>query len=535
MAVIALHRPGLLPFMRQAFSYATDGGPLFYAWMTLLTCVALVGVNAWANQVVSGMQVTGMGDHVSWGLYISNFTFFVGVAAAAVMMVIPAYLYHDHEMHDAVIVGELLAISAIVVCLLSVTVDLGRPDRFWHMMPGIGRFNWPISLLTWDVIVLNGYLGLNAWICGYLLWSRWRGTAPSPRLYLPFVFLSIIWAVSIHTVTAFLYCGLGGRPFWNTALLAPRFLASAFVAGPALIIVVLLVLQRLGSYPFGDKPVRLLLRVVQITALINLFMLAVECFTALYAGSTHAASLRYLLFGAHGHYALVPWMWSAIALNVVAAGLFLWPGLIRRPGLLATACLMTFVGIWIEKGMGLVVPGFIPSTLHEMVEYVPSLTEWKITLGIISGGLIIYTLLLKIALPLLSGWTPGLSVGVEAMDAQHRQLFDRLNALVVAIRSGRGTSELDRTMSFLDSYVREHFADEEKLMADAGYPGLEGHRRMHASFTAELESVRAGIASQQADRQELAERLHLSMRDWLLRHIQVEDRAYGVFLKQRPC
>jgi hemerythrin-like metal-binding protein len=196
---------------------------------------------------------------------------------------------------------------------------------------------------------------------------------------------------------------------------------------------------------------------------------------------------------------------------------------------------MTFVGIWIEKGMGLVVPGFIPSTLHEMVEYVPSLTEWKITLGIVAGGLIIYTLLLKIALPLLSGWTPGLSVGVEAMDAQHRQLFDRLNALVVAIRSGCGATELDRTMDFLDSYVREHFADEEKLLADAGYPGLEGHRRMHAGFTAELESVRAGLASPQADRQDLAERLHLSMRDWLLRHIQVEDRAYGVFLKQRLC
>lgn len=530
MTTAKLHRPGILPFLRQAVGHATDGGPLFYAWMTLLTCVALVGVNAWANQVVTGMQVTGMGDHVSWGLYISNFTFFVGVAAAAVMMVIPAYLYHDHEMHDAVIVGELLAISAIVVCLLSVTVDLGRPDRFWHMMPGIGRFNWPISMLTWDVLVLNGYLGLNVWICGYLLWCRWRGVAPANRLYLPFVFLSILWAVSIHTVTAFLYCGLGGRPFWNTALLAPRFLASAFVAGPALIIVVLLALQRLGSYPFGDKPVHMLVRVVRITALINLFMLAVECFTALYAGSVHAASLRYLLFGAHGHHALVPWMWSAIALNVTAAAAFQWPGLIKRPRLLVAACLMTFVGIWIEKGMGLVIPGFIPSTLHELVEYVPSLTEWKITIGIIAGGLMVYTLLLKIALPLLSGWTPGLSVGVESMDAQHRQLFDRLNSLVEAVRSNHGADELGRTMDFLDSYVREHFADEEKLLADAGYPGLEGHKRMHASFAAELASVRAGLAIPTVDRQELAERLHLSLRDWLLRHIRVEDRAYGEFL-----
>ncbi len=535
MTLATLKRPGLLAFARQAFAHATDGGPLFYAWMTLLTCVALVGVNAWANQVVNGMQVTGMGDHVSWGLYISNFTFFVGVAAAAVMMVIPAYLYHDHEMHDAVIVGELLAIAAIVVCLLSVTVDLGRPDRFWHMMPVIGRFNWPISLLTWDVIVLNGYLGLNAWICGYLLWSRWCGRAPSPRLYLPFVFLSIVWAVSIHTVTAFLYCGLGGRPFWNTALLAPRFLASAFVAGPALIIVVLLALQRLGSYPFGDKPIRMLVRVVRVTALINIFLLAVECFTALYTGGSHAASLTYLLFGLHGHHALVPWIWSAITLNIVAAGLFLWPGLLRRSRLLVAACLMTFVGIWIEKGMGLVIPGFIPSTLHEMVEYVPSLTEWKITLGIVAAGALVYTLLLKVALPLISGWTPGLAVGVESMDAQHRRLFEQLNQLIAAVRAGRGAAEVGRTMDFLDSYVREHFADEERLLAEAGYPGLEAHHRMHAGFTAELETVRAGLSADDSDREALAERLHLSMRDWLLRHIRVEDRAYGAFLRAREA
>jgi hemerythrin-like metal-binding protein len=191
---------------------------------------------------------------------------------------------------------------------------------------------------------------------------------------------------------------------------------------------------------------------------------------------------------------------------------------------------MTFVGIWIEKGMGLVIPGFIPSTLHEIVEYVPTLTEWKITLGIIAGGLLIYTLLLKVALPLLAGWTPGLSVGVEAMDAQHRQLFDRLNRLVKAVRGGRGADEIGSTMEFLDGWVREHFAAEEKLMADAGYPGLAGHLRLHAIFKADLATVRVGLSAPDADHQELAERLHLSLRDWLLGHIRVEDRAYGEYL-----
>lgn len=525
----------LWAFGRHALGWMTDGSPLFYAWMTVLTCVALVGVNAWANQVITGMQVTGMSDHVSWGLYIANFTFFVGVAAAAVMMVIPAYLYHDRELHDAVIVGELLAIAAITICLLSVTVDLGRPDRFWHLMPGIGRFHWPLSMLTWDVIVLNGYAALNTWICGYLLWCRFRGDKPSPKLYIPFVMISIVWAVSIHTVTAFLYCGLGGRPFWNTALLAPRFLASAFVAGPAFIIVALMVLQRLGSYPFGDKSISFLVRLVRITALINLFMLGVECFTALYTGGAHASSITYLLFGLHGHHGLVPWMWTAIAFNVVAAALFLWPGLLKHRGLLAAACILTFVGIWIEKGMGLIIPGFIPSTLHEMVEYVPSLTEWKIAIGIIAGGLLIFTLLLKVALPLLAGWTPGMSVGVEAMDAQHRALFAALNRLVVAVRSGRGAGEVAPLLSFLDHYVREHFSEEEQLMTEAAYPGLDAHRRQHAAFICELDALKSRLSAVDVDREALAGELHLRLRDWLVNHIIVTDRAYGEFLAARAA
>ncbi|MDA3962297.1 MAG: bacteriohemerythrin [Planctomycetota bacterium] len=510
-------------------SWATDGGPLFYVWMTVLTCIALVGVHAWTNQVVQGMAVTGMSDHVSWGLYISHFTFFVGVAAAAVMMVIPAYLYKDHEMHDAVIVGEMLAIAAISVCLLSVMVDIGRPDRFWHMIPGLGKFNWPISMLTWDVIVLNGYLVINVFIVGYLLWCRWSGREPVKKLYLPFVFLSIIWAVSIHTVTAFLYSGLGGRPFWNTALLAPRFLASAFVAGPAFIICALMVLQRLGSYPFGDKPISFLVGLIRVTALINLFMLGAECFTVLYTGSSHAASLRYMMFGLHGAHGLVPWFWSAVVMNVVAAGLFLWPGLLRHRRLLVTACVMTFIGIWIEKGMGLIVPGFIPSTLHEVVEYVPSLNEWKLTAGITAVGLIIYTLLLKIALPILSGWTPGMAVGIASVDDQHRELFVRLNELVSALRHGTGGAELDTVIGFLDDYVRLHFTEEEALMADAGYPACEAHKKLHAGFVDELGVVKQRLSDPGCDREALSAELHLHLRDWLVRHIIKADRAFGTF------
>jgi len=387
-----------LRFLQRLLGVATDGSIGFYVWMFVLTAIFLVGANAWAVQVADGMIVTNMTDHVSWGLYIANFTFAVGVAAGGVMMVIPAYLYHNKKMHEVVIVGELLAIAAIAMCLLFVTADLGRPDRFWHMIPVWGRFNFPYSMLTWDVLVLNGYLLLNLHICGYLLYMRYLGRRPNPRWYVPFVLTSVFWAISIHTVTAFLYCGLGGRPFWNSALLAPRFLASAFVSGPAFIIVTLLILKRLLGEIISDEPIRILINIVRVTMVVNLIMVVSEVFTEFYTGGAHTASARYLFLGLHGHYGLVPWMWTAIVGNVVAAGLFLSPLVFRRTGVLVIACVFAFVAAWIEKGMGLIVPGFIPSTLHEIVEYQPSLMEWKVTAGIWALGLMIYTIGLKAAI-----------------------------------------------------------------------------------------------------------------------------------------
>ncbi len=287
-----------LRFLRWLLGIATDGTAWFYAWMIGLTAVFLVGANAWAVQVTDGMIVTHMTDHVSWGLYIANFTFAVGLAAGGVMMVIPAYLYRDHKMHDVVIVGELLAIASIVVCLMFVTADLGRPDRFWHLIPGIGRFNFPLSMLTWDVIRAERLPGLkparlrlpplhaisetraeSQVVCSVCHGVRFSGrsrSTPSPR---------------------FCTADFGGRPFWNSALLAPRFLASAFVSGPAFIILTLLILRRLAKDRISMEPIRLLTNIVRVTLVINLFMVVSEFFTEFYTGGAHTAAAQYLLFG----------------------------------------------------------------------------------------------------------------------------------------------------------------------------------------------------------------------------------------------
>lgn len=391
-----------LYFLRRCFVLSFQGGGLFYAWMTALTALVLIGVHAYCKQWVHGLSTTGMSDHVSWGLYIANFVYLVGMAAAAVMLVIPVYVYKNEDLHDVVIFGELFSIAAIVMCLLFVTVDLGRPDRFWHLIPGIGRFNWPISMLSWDVIVLNVYLLLNLHICGYLLYMKYLGRKPSPSLYIPFVFVSIFWAVSIHTVTAFLLAGLASRPFWNSAIMGPRFIASAFAAGPAFIVLTLQVIRAFTCYRIPDAALLMLRRIIQVAMIISVFLLGNEVFKEFYTDTLHNASAKYLFFGLHGHQALVPWIWTAIAFNLTAM-ILLMLSLSEKIRYLNIACLLTIVGIWIEKGVGLIIPGFIPTPLGEIVEYVPSLNEIFICAGIWAFGFLLYTVLLRISIPILSG------------------------------------------------------------------------------------------------------------------------------------
>jgi Ni/Fe-hydrogenase subunit HybB-like protein len=389
-------------FLWRCARIAFVGDWRFYTWMGVLTAICLLGLNAYCKQFVHGLIVTGMSDQVSWGVYIANFTFLVGVAAAAVMMVIPVYIYDNEELHDLVIFGELLAVAAIIMCLLFVTVDLGRPDRFWHLIPGLGEFNFPASMLSWDVIVLNGYLLLNVHICGYLLYCRYQDRKPGKWFYIPFVFIAIVWAISIHTVTAFLYVGLGGRPFWNSAIVGPRFLASAFTAGPALIILALQVIRRVSHYNISDKALLTLRSIVQVSMLINVFLLVNEVFKEFYSGNLHVASSKYLFLGLHGHHALVPWIWTAIVFNLIAMFLLVLP-LSRSLKWLNVTCVLCIIGIWIEKGMGLVIPGFTPTPLGEIVEYTPTLNETLVCLGIWSFGLLCYTIFLRMAVPILQG------------------------------------------------------------------------------------------------------------------------------------
>ena len=375
------------------------GSRSYYLWLAFLLAWIALGAVAYVHQLGIGLFATNMVDQVPWGAYIANFTYLVGMAAAAVMLVIPAYVYDDHALHDVVVLGELLAVAVLMMCLMFVMVDIGRPDRIWHFI----RFNWPRSMLTWDVIVLNGYLVLNGWITTYLLFTKFRGRKPDRKKYVPFVFIAIVWAISIHTVTAFLYSGMGARPHWNAAILAPRFLAGAFAAGPALMIIALGEIRDRMGFPVSDRAIDRIRQIIAVTMLINLFFFFSEIFTELYSFKEHATSMRYMLFGLKGHTKLVPYIWGAIVLDVFAALVFTTKRFYRNATVLRVACGAAVLGVWVEKGMGLVIPGFVPSTLGEIVDYTPSFTEFCVSAAIWATGALVYTLLLKAAVPIELG------------------------------------------------------------------------------------------------------------------------------------
>jgi Ni/Fe-hydrogenase subunit HybB-like protein len=393
----------LKAFLLSGLRAATTGGRRYHVWMGTLTGIMLLGGYAYFVQLVEGLAVTGMNDHVSWGLYISNFTFLVGLAAAAMMLVLPAYVLRDVDFSKAVLVAEAVAVAALVMCLAFVIVDIGNPLAAWHMMPVIGGLNWPSSLLAWDVVVLNGYLALNLAIPFYILYTRFSGGTPQKKKYLPWMYIAVMWAVSIHLVTAFLLAGLPARPFWNSALLGPRFLASAFTAGPAFMILLLWVVRREAHYHIEDGVFNKLALITTVAAQINLVMLISELFYKFYAPTHHGINAKYLFFGLGEYNALVPWVWTAILLNVAATITLMTHPLRRDTRWLMPACAVLFIAIWIEKGIGLVIPGFVPSPLGEIVEYTPTWVELAVTAGIWALGLFVLTVLVRVALPIEMG------------------------------------------------------------------------------------------------------------------------------------
>jgi [DsrC]-trisulfide reductase subunit P len=374
--------------------YALKGTKKYWGWILILSIVILIGFYFYLRQFDYGLGITGLSRNVTWGFYIAQFTFLVGVAASGVMVVLPYYLHDYKAFGKMTILGEFLAISSVLMCMLFVFVDMGQPLRLLNVF----LYPTPHSLMFWDIMVLSGYLLLNILISHITLEAERKGVPP-PKWIKPIIIISIPWAISIHTVTAFLYSGLAARPFWMTAVLAPRFLASAFSSGPALLLIMVFIIRKITKFNPGDEAIRKLALIITYAMCANVFFILMEFFTAFYSAiPEHVLHFQYLFFGLEGHSTLVPWMWTSAILAVLSLIFLLNPRTRNNNKILFVVCAAIFISIWIDKGLGMVVTGFVPTPLGDVVDYWPTIPEAMISLSIWTIGIFLITVFYKIAL-----------------------------------------------------------------------------------------------------------------------------------------
>lgn len=400
--------------MNTIFRILLKGSYAYYAWVFFLLVCIVQGLLAYTSQFTDGLIVTHMRDSVSWGYYIGNFTFLVGVAASAVMLVIPAYVYNWKPIKEVVIFGELLAIAAILMCLLFVLVDMGHPERLWHMIPGLGKPNFPSSLMAWDALVLNGYLVINLVVVIILLWAAYKGKHYNAKIVIPLVILSIPLAVGIHTVTAFLYSGMASRPYWNASILAPRFLASALCSGPAVLLILFQVLRRMTPMEIKDDAIHKIAELMAYAMGFNLFLFGAEIFKEYYSNTHHLIHYQYLFFGVHDDPSPIAfYAWLSLIFSIVAFLIFLIPATRRNLFTMNLGALLIYISVYVEKGIALIIPGYTPDTLGQIYHYTPSIMELRVACAIFGIGFLFFTLMVRLAIFLLFEKKSG------AVDAAH--------------------------------------------------------------------------------------------------------------------
>jgi len=390
-----------LQFIFGCFKIITKGGRVYYSSLFFLVVLIVWGAFGYFGQLQEGLIVTNMRDSVSWGFYIGNFTFLVGVAAAAVMLVIPAYIYDWKPIKEIVIFGEILAICAVIMCICFIIVDIGNPLRFWHMLPFIGTMNFPDSILSWDFFVLFIYFLINIIVVTHLLYKHFYKKEYNKSFILPLVLISIPAAIAIHTVTAFLYNALPARPYWNSALLAPRFLTTAFCSGPAILILVFQVLRKTTKFEIKDEAIFTIAELMVYAMFIYLFFTIAELFKEFYSNTEHIVYWKYLLLGVEKNREIVVYSWASIIMGLTAFLLFLIPNTRKNLITLNIGAVLIYFSVYLEKGITLIIPGFTPDTLGQYYFYVPSETEIRTAVMIFSAGALLFTFISKIAIAIL--------------------------------------------------------------------------------------------------------------------------------------
>jgi Ni/Fe-hydrogenase subunit HybB-like protein len=296
---------------------------------------------------------------MSWGIMIGQFTFLVGVAASAVMVVLSYYLHNYKIFGKITFLGECLAVASVTMCLAIMVVNLGQPTRAFNALLHLR----PNSILFWDMVMLNGCLFLNIAIGCTVLVAERKGTPP-PNWAKPLIYTSIFWALSILAIHAFLSAGSLGFGFRLAGIMVPprpfKFLASALTSGPALLILFCMFLRKCTKFDAGWEAIQKLAKIVTYAMIISVVCAMWEMLAwSRIRIPDHLRHITSTFSGGH-HGTLVPWLWLSIILAFVAAGLLIHPKARNNGTVLAIACSAAFMSVWLEKGGILLLTGYTP-------------------------------------------------------------------------------------------------------------------------------------------------------------------------------
>ena len=401
----------------------------YWAWIAFLAALFAVGFAAYIYQMVNGFHVTGMSRDISWGMYIGHLTFFVGVAAGGVMIVLPYYLHNVKEFGRITVVGEFLAIPAIIMALLFVVVDIGSPMKLFNVY----LYYTPHSMLCWDATVLPIYLILNI-VVGYNVLQAENKGVKYGKIVKALAVFSIPFAFSIHIVTAWLYAGLPSRHYFLTAMLPAKFLAGAFATGPALIILICFILNKLTGFDAGKTAIDRLATTIAYAYTATIFMVICEFFTAFYSNvPSHKAALQYLFAGYHGHDQFVPLMWLFVVLVVVTLVIMIPRQTRTNYKLLGFGCATAFLSMYIEKGLTFVIGGLSETPFGTIAPYHVTVPEVLIIVGIFALGSLIASILFKLVVVVKKDMDLGAFVQEDraALPMKYVDEYNKANGIVV--------------------------------------------------------------------------------------------------------
>jgi molybdopterin-containing oxidoreductase family membrane subunit len=367
--------------------------------------IAVVGIGLWVNQTIEGLHVTAMRNTSSWGLYIAMFMLFVGLSAGGLIISSAPKALSLKGFDGISKVSVVISIVCTVLAIAYVIVDLGHPERVWHLFV-YGQMNSP---LMWDMLILSAYLILSI----VYLWMLMRADEGkvSGKALKAMSIIALIIAVLVHSITAWIFSLNISRPFWNTALMAPWFVTSALVSGLGLVLLVAAVLNRGGSIKLDREDFFKLGRMLGVFVAIDLFLFFCDILTGVFPG----AGLEHDLMGQLLSGALAPIFWVELVTGAIVLLLMFAPALRMQKTALVVASVLAVVCVFckrfllIEGGFqipnidfpggaaGLEVPGAGAwwQQLGASLAYWPSGYELLVTVGVLALGVCLFLLALK--------------------------------------------------------------------------------------------------------------------------------------------